>query len=56
LFVVDGTVGTAEDERRSPTSDYLTLMNELKHYNKGALLKKPSLIVRVKTFSSPPKK
>lgn len=33
-----------EDDARSPISDYLTLMNELKHYNNGLLLKKPSLI------------
>ena len=29
---------------RSPLSDYMTLMNELKHYNGGQLLKKPSII------------
>ncbi len=47
LFVIDGSVGTGdEDDPRSPLTDYMTLMNELKHYNKGLLLKKPSLIVK----------
>ncbi len=46
--MIDGTVGTADDDKRSPATDYEILMNELKHYNKGILLKKPSLIVRQK--------
>jgi hypothetical protein len=45
LFVIDGSTGNSEDEKRTPVDDYLTLLNELKHYNKGALLAKPSLIV-----------
>jgi GTP-binding protein len=43
LFVIDGS--TAEDEKRSPLGDYLVLMNELRHFNNGQLLKKPALIV-----------
>lgn len=36
LFVIDGSVGSGDDDdKRSPLSDYLTLMNELKHYNNG---------------------
>jgi GTPase involved in cell partitioning and DNA repair len=47
LFVIDGSVGNTEEEKRTPVDDYLTLLNELKHYNKGALLAKPALIVRL---------
>ena len=43
--MIDGSVGNSEDEKRTPVGDYLTLLNELKHYNKGALLAKPALIV-----------
>jgi len=42
--------GSSEDvDGRSPVKDYEVLLNELKHYQNGALLKKPSLIVRLKT-------
>ncbi len=44
--MIDGSVGTGDDDKRSPVDDYLTLMNELRHYNKGFLLNKPALIVR----------
>lgn len=54
--MIDGSVGTAEDDLRTPSSDYEVLMNELKHYNNGLLLKKPSLIVsRFKINYSLPK-
>ncbi len=44
--MIDGSVGVTEDEdKRSPVSDYQVLMNELKHYNSGLLLKKSALIV-----------
>ena len=44
--MIDGSVGTGEQEdSRSPISDYETLLSELKHYNRGALLNKPSIIV-----------
>ena len=46
LFVIDGSTGIAEDDKRNPLGDYEILMNELRHYNNGLLLKKPSLIVR----------
>ena len=54
MYIIDGSVeGDSADNsksksgERSPLADYLTLRNELKHYNNGALLNKPSLIVRV---------
>jgi hypothetical protein len=51
---VDGTVGAADDDQRSPDRDYLTLLNELKHYNNGQLLLKPALIVKIlPNFKSP---
>jgi len=40
--------GSSEDvDGRSPIKDYEVLINELKHYQNGVLLKKPSLIVRL---------
>ena len=52
MYVIDGSVdGDSSDNpksksgERSPLADYLTLRNELKHYNNGALLNKPSIIV-----------
>jgi hypothetical protein len=53
LYVIDGSVEgdfgenpNSKSGERSPMADYLILRNELKHYNNGALLNKPSLIVR----------
>jgi hypothetical protein len=53
LYVIDGSVDgdfvenpKSKSGERSPVADYLILRNELKHYNNGALLNKPSLIVR----------
>jgi hypothetical protein len=39
------TPSSSKNAERSPVTDYLILRNELKHYNGGALLSKPSLIV-----------
>ena len=54
MYVIDGSVDDdsgdnpkSKSSERSPVADYLTLRNELKHYNNGALLNKPSLIVSV---------
>jgi GTPase involved in cell partitioning and DNA repair len=41
--VIDGSYD--DEDGRSPIKDYEVLINELKHYQDGALLKKPSLIV-----------
>ena len=56
MYVIDGSVdGDSSDNpksksgERSPLADYLTLRNELKHYNNGALLNKPSIIVSFST-------
>ena len=52
--MIDGSVDDDSDDNpksksgeRSPMADYLTLRNELKHYNNGSLLNKPSLIVSI---------
>ena len=54
MYVIDGSVDDDSDDNpksksgeRSPMADYLTLRNELKHYNNGSLLNKPSRIVSI---------
>ena len=42
--MIDGSYEDAESNR-SPIEDYKVLMSELKHYQGGQLLNKPSLIV-----------
>ncbi len=45
--MIDGSVDgeIEDDDRRSPMNDYQILIKELKHYENGILLEKPSLIV-----------
>ena len=46
LYVIDGSIeGVVGKEIRSPITDYQILFNELKLYQDGSLLNKPSLIV-----------
>lgn len=42
LYVIDGTEII---DGRNPVKDFLVLRNELRHYNKGILYNKPSIIV-----------